>query len=639
MTIELNPIASGYSTTKINANFDKVEAEFNTNVLRRNGLAVGEANQMEVPLDMNSFDILNVNNLDAQGFSLKGQSVESFVQTAEEAATAASLSETNAGVSETNAAASAVRAEVAADSSDAVILRADLAEAVDPLKGTAIVARSAQVVSSVAGLRLLNKTASSSRAFVSGYYVQGDGGGGLYYLDLADTASADNLGTIIVAADGGRWKLVNSETVVVEVFGAKGDNTTNDSPSIQAALNYCALSGKPLVFSSRTYLLGSHVGLYTGSKLIGNNSKIHIPANCNLTGAPDYGGIPRAIHNSVGITNVQLSGLDFYSDGEAGTFGAIAPTIALIGIVGLQIRNCKFRSFGKTGVYAQGLITFGCSKVIIDSCEFTECSGDGAACAEGGEGVVFSNNIASNNKDWGFALSNGVTDAKVIGNTFEFNLSTATGADECNQVSFIGNRSFGNEHGVRLARFVGPFVGTQFDSVISGNISTADGFGVSVESSSFFSVVGNTIRAATNQGIRIAASSSGVVSANAVRGSGAENILLDGGSGEIVVSSNVLTFGTYGIRQIGAAGSPHIVSTDNLISSASVSLVLGITYKTDSLGIAPDGKPFLNGVLAVTSDIASFTASEGGIVIPGNIWGYLPIKVGNEIKKMPLYNN
>jgi hypothetical protein len=114
MTIELDPIASGYSTTKINANFIKVEAEFNTNVLRRNGLAVGEANQMAVPLDMNSNDILNVNNLDVQGFSIQNQSINGFVQIATEAATAASLSEANAGVSETNAAASAVRAEAAA---------------------------------------------------------------------------------------------------------------------------------------------------------------------------------------------------------------------------------------------------------------------------------------------------------------------------------------------------------------------------------------------------------------------------------------------------------------------------------------------------------------------------------------------
>ena len=60
MAIELDPITSGYSTGKINENFQDVENELNNNVLRRDGLATGEANQMEVNLDMNSNSILNV---------------------------------------------------------------------------------------------------------------------------------------------------------------------------------------------------------------------------------------------------------------------------------------------------------------------------------------------------------------------------------------------------------------------------------------------------------------------------------------------------------------------------------------------------------------------------------------------------
>ena len=59
MSIELDPITSGYSTGKINENFQEVENELNNNVLRRDGLATGEANQMEVALDMNSNPILN----------------------------------------------------------------------------------------------------------------------------------------------------------------------------------------------------------------------------------------------------------------------------------------------------------------------------------------------------------------------------------------------------------------------------------------------------------------------------------------------------------------------------------------------------------------------------------------------------
>lgn len=48
-----------------------------------------------------------------------------------------------------------------------------------------------------------------SFAYLTGAGTKGDGlGGGFYYYDATDTTSADNGSTIIVAADGGRWKLL-----------------------------------------------------------------------------------------------------------------------------------------------------------------------------------------------------------------------------------------------------------------------------------------------------------------------------------------------------------------------------------------------------------------------------------------------
>jgi hypothetical protein len=244
MTIELNPIASGYSTTKINTNFDKVEAEFNTNVLRRNGLAVGEANQMEVPLDMNSFDILNVNNLDAQGFSIKGQSVDGFVQTAEEAATAASLSATNAAASAVFAETQAVRAEVAADSSDAVVLRADLANAIDPVKGAAILGRgvvSAATKPDIYSLPLSNKLV----AVLAGQF------GGEFYFSSANLSTqvlADPFEGVYIAPSvdrtgaSGAWVRTTSGVINAGWFGIVGDSTnaitgTDNASRIQSALD------------------------------------------------------------------------------------------------------------------------------------------------------------------------------------------------------------------------------------------------------------------------------------------------------------------------------------------------------------------------------------------------------------------
>jgi len=60
MTVELNPVTSGYSTNVINDNFQKVEDWINLNALWRQGVELGQANQMELPLDMNGFPILNI---------------------------------------------------------------------------------------------------------------------------------------------------------------------------------------------------------------------------------------------------------------------------------------------------------------------------------------------------------------------------------------------------------------------------------------------------------------------------------------------------------------------------------------------------------------------------------------------------
>ncbi|WP_439684870.1 hypothetical protein MNJPNG_05010 [Cupriavidus oxalaticus] len=114
-----------------------------------------------------------------------------------------------------------------------------------------------RVVDSISALRALDKTAYT-RAFVTGYYAASDGGGGPYALDPSDTTSVDNGGTIVVANDGGRWKLQLIGPISVKQFGAKGDNSTDDAQNIQKAITWVSsVGGGEVYFPLSTYLIGT----------------------------------------------------------------------------------------------------------------------------------------------------------------------------------------------------------------------------------------------------------------------------------------------------------------------------------------------------------------------------------------------
>lgn len=88
-----------------------------------------------------------------------------------------------------------------------------------------------RAVDTVADLRNLVGT-RNQRAQTLGYYAKGDAGGNFFYLDTADTTTADNGGTVIVGADGSRWKAFNKQVITTKQFGCKADGTTNDFAAI-----------------------------------------------------------------------------------------------------------------------------------------------------------------------------------------------------------------------------------------------------------------------------------------------------------------------------------------------------------------------------------------------------------------------
>lgn len=155
------------------------------------------------------------------------------------------------------------------------IVLALLANNVDPTLGAALIgfdggtlanfflSKNNRVVDSIAALRALTKT-TYTRAFVTGYYAAGDGGGAPYWYDPTDTTSADNGGTIIVASDGGRWKLANIDVITVKQFGAKGDGTTDDTAAIQNTINAFPSGNCRIRFPKGVYKVTSAITVANG---------------------------------------------------------------------------------------------------------------------------------------------------------------------------------------------------------------------------------------------------------------------------------------------------------------------------------------------------------------------------------------
>lgn len=129
------------------------------------------------------------------------------------------------------------------------------------------------VVDNVAALKALPVlSVTDGQLYITrGYYSDNDGGQGTYIYD-STSAATDNGGTVIAPTSGsGRFLLQYSGELNVKQFGAKGDNSTNDSSAVQAAVTAVPANGT-LRFSSGVYLCSSTIAISKSNILIKGES-------------------------------------------------------------------------------------------------------------------------------------------------------------------------------------------------------------------------------------------------------------------------------------------------------------------------------------------------------------------------------
>jgi|GEM_PF-2894468 len=170
-------------------------------------------------------------------------------------------------------------------------------------------------VDTIAALRQLVGT-RNQRALVNGYYSKGDGGGGLYYLDPADTTSTDNGGSVIVSADGSRWKLALSGLVNAKQFGLREGTSDAISSANGIALQNALDTYKAVTLPDGTFYYPGNLTISKdGAKLIGSGktSTRLVVSSANKTAIKIAGSL-----NNVEIGNFTLDRSIVATDGGNG---------------------------------------------------------------------------------------------------------------------------------------------------------------------------------------------------------------------------------------------------------------------------------------------------------------------------------
>lgn len=208
-----------------------------------------------------------------------------------------------------------------------------------------------RVVDSIAQLRALSKLLYG-RVAVTGYYGPHDGGGGNYQLDTNDTTSLDNGGTVIVANDGGRWKLQTSAPVSLKQYGAKIDGTTKDTAAVTSALTNsldvyhpggtCLID--PISISGLTAHKLTGTGMRSSYFALASSGTAFTFSNCQNWTLQHFGVQPNgSIANANGIqfdTGSNINTLSFVQVADFSLSGVILQGTSDLQLSGNRVVDC-----------------------------------------------------------------------------------------------------------------------------------------------------------------------------------------------------------------------------------------------------------------------------------------------------------
>ena len=131
-------------------------------------------------------------------------------------------------------------------------------------------------------------------AKTKGYYTPNDGGGADYLIVASGTGTDDGGSYIDLALN--QAELISSGAVNVKQFGAKGDNSTNDTDAINAAIEYASSKGKETLIPegrfiyTKTDIRFNNITIAGNARPFYNESKTQLVGGSTIVGTLEIKG-------------------------------------------------------------------------------------------------------------------------------------------------------------------------------------------------------------------------------------------------------------------------------------------------------------------------------------------------------------
>ena len=269
---------------------------------------------------------------------------------------------------------------VAPASGSAAALQATLALST----GAGLIGGGTRVVATIAALRLLLKGGISQNTIVTGYYAAGDWNARTYWYNSADTSSSDNGGTIIVAADGGRWYMEVGGSVSVCDFGAIGNAnytngtswfsnvglsiaSTDDTTSVQNCVTWATANNKTITApAGRPFLISSTITSTVPITLVGDMAS---PAEIFSQSPHNFG--------TVFVSTVSGGNYTFNLNTGAYARGMVLKNFRVFTVSttakGIQLNNTGWDGFYEN-VVTEGFVAGGWYLNYLQDSQFNNCS-------------------------------------------------------------------------------------------------------------------------------------------------------------------------------------------------------------------------------------------------------------------------